>query len=307
MTGVLLVDKPSGTSSAAVIRRLKGRLGRRTKVGHVGTLDPFASGLLPLCVGEATKVARYLAGASKCYEGTIVLGTETDTLDPTGVVTASAPVPSIAEANLAEIARRFTGRIEQRPPMYSALKHGGVPLYRLARRGEHVARALRPVDVHALVLEPAGPRRLRLQVECSKGTYVRVLALDIGRALGTHAHLGQLRRLAVGGLRVEGARPLADLEAGDGGEPLPLLTIGQALEGLPRRVIDAAEAKRLRLGQQEPLARLAAGAPGDVALLVEGTGTGPVRGVIEADADARWHLVRLINPDPSDARQPVQG
>lgn len=297
MTGVLLVDKPAGITSAAVIRRLKGRLGRRTRVGHVGTLDPFASGLLPLCVGEATKIARYLVGEAKTYEGTIALGTETDTLDPTGTVTASAPVPPFGEADLAAVARRFTGTMDQEPPMYSAVKRQGVPLYRLARRGEEVERSARRIAVESLTLRADGPTRVELRITCSKGTYVRVIAADVGRALGTVAHLARLRRLRVGTLEVARAWPLDRLEQGGPDEPLPLLSIGEALSDLRREPVSAEEAARLRQGRQEPLGRLVAAAPGTVALLVAEAAATEL-GIAETDAEGRWRLVRLINPDP---------
>jgi len=296
VTGVLLVDKPVGMTSAAVIRRLKPRLGRRTKVGHVGTLDPFASGLLPLCIGEATKIARYLSGECKTYEGTIALGTATDTLDPTGTVVEEVAVPPYGERELEIVAQRFTGLIEQEPPMYSALKRDGVPLYRLAREGLAVPRARRSVEVTHLALRPGAPSHVEVRVECSKGTYVRVLAADVGRALGTVAHLARLRRVAVGGLSVEQATPLGQLEAGEGAAGLPLLSIEEALGGLRREPVSGEEVSRLRLGQQGFLARIPRAEPRTVALLVAGD-VGVACGIAEADADGRWRLVRLIHPD----------
>jgi tRNA pseudouridine55 synthase len=298
VTGVLLVDKPVGITSAAVIRRLKRRLGRRTKVGHVGTLDPFASGLLPLCVGEATKIARYLTGESKAYEGTIALGATTDTLDPTGTVVESAPVPPFGEGELAAVERRLTGVLEQEPPMYSAVKREGVPLYRLARRGCDVAREPRRVRVSSLSLRRSGPEELEVRVQCSKGTYVRVLAADVGRALGTVGHLTRLRRVAVGALTVDRASTLEALEGAGDEAPLPLLPIADALGGFRRETVSAEELDRLRRGQQGPLGRLAAAAPGTLALLVDGTGT-VAGGIVESDAAGRWRVVRLLNPDPA--------
>src|SRR5205807_2279239 len=155
-----------------VIRALKPRLGR-IKVGHLGTLDPFASGLLPLCLGEATKVARYLLVEEKAYEGTIRLGTATDTLDRTGTPVDTAPVPALAQAALDVLAARFTGRQQQVPPMYSALKRDGVPLYALARRGLEVERAPREITIDRLELVLRAPDRIDFRLVCSKGTYVR--------------------------------------------------------------------------------------------------------------------------------------
>jgi tRNA pseudouridine55 synthase len=225
---VLLVDKPEGVSSAGVVRGLKRHVGRRSKIGHVGTLDPFASGLLPLCVGEATKIAGYLVADEKEYEGTIQLGTETDTLDPTGRVVEVAVTPDVSQAQLNTVAAAFVGVVEQRPPMYSAIKQEGVPLYRLARRGVEVERPVRQIRIGSLVLTRVGSDRVELSVRCSKGTYVRVLAADVAHRLGTVGHLARLRRVAVGGFRVEQAVAFETLRAGPWGDDLPLVTVADA-------------------------------------------------------------------------------
>ncbi|HLK10158.1 MAG TPA: tRNA pseudouridine(55) synthase TruB [Candidatus Binatia bacterium] len=292
MSGVLLVDKPEGVTSAGVIRALKPRLGG-AKVGHLGTLDPFASGLLPLCIGEATKIARYLLVERKAYRGTIRLGVATDTLDRTGAVTGNGAVPALEPARLAATARRFCGPQRQVPPMYSALKRGGVRLYELARRGVEVERAPRAIEVFRLELEAAPPDRLELVLECSKGTYVRVLAAEIGRALGTVAHLERLRRTAVGAFRVEDAVSLDTLVAG---APLPLVSVRRALTDLPAHPASAGGLARLRRGQQEALAELPApGAAGETALVVDAAGE--VAAVVEARGERpAWRLVRLLAP-----------
>src|SRR6185295_5405106 len=204
VTGILLVDKPEGMSSAGVIRALKPCLAG-SKVGHLGTLDPFASGLLPLCLGEATKVARYLLHESKAYTGTIRLGVATDTLDRTGTCIEQAALPPLDQPAVAAVAARFTGRLQQVPPMYSALKREGVPLYKLARRGVEVERAPRQIEIARLDLRLRDAERIDFTVACSKGTYVRVLAADVGAALGTVAHLEDLRRTQVGSFRIEDA------------------------------------------------------------------------------------------------------
>ncbi len=289
MTGILLVDKPEGLTSAGVIRALKHRLGK-TKAGHLGTLDPFASGLLPLCLGEATKIARYLLLEEKAYEGRIRLGRETDTLDRTGTTTATAPVPALDDADVARVRTAFTGAIRQTPPMYSALKRDGVPLYELARKGVEVERAPRDVTIHALELRAAGADALDFVVRCSKGTYVRVLAADVGRALGTVAHLERLRRSLVGPFRVEDAwTPDALREA----ETLtwPLVPIGRALAGMRRIAVEARDLSALRQGRQDCLRALVAGRPGEPALVVDGAGE--VAAVVEM-ADPGWRLVRLL-------------
>lgn len=293
MTGILLLDKPEGISSAGAIRALKPRLGR-TKVGHLGTLDPFASGLLPLCLGEATKVARYLLLERKAYAGTIQLGSATDTLDRTGSVVETAPVPSLAPAEMEAVAARFTGRQPQVPPMYSALKREGVPLYRLARRGVEVERPEREIEILALDLVLRAPDRIQFTVTCSKGTYVRVLAADIGRALGTVAHLERLRRLQVGAFRVEQARSLDDLAALPSDAPLPLLAVRDALGEYAAFEAPGDGLARLRHGQQDPLTRLPSPRrAGETALLLDPAGN--VAAVIEASgAQPAWRLVRLL-------------
>jgi tRNA pseudouridine55 synthase len=286
------VDKPEGMTSAGVIRALKGRLGA-AKVGHLGTLDPFASGLLPLCIGEATKVARYLFLEAKGYEGTIRLGVETDTLDRTGASVATAPVPPLDARELQRVRAAFTGPQRQTPPMYSALKRDGVPLYKLARKGVQVERAPRDVTIDALELRLAAPTAIDFVVRCSKGTYVRVLAADIGRALGTVAHLERLRRTLVGAFRVEDARTPAALQADDTAA-WPLVPIVGALAGLRRMRLGEGDLAALRHGRQGPLGALSPGSAGETALVVDDADR--LAAVVEmggAPAEG-WRLVRLI-------------
>jgi tRNA pseudouridine55 synthase len=291
VTGILLVDKPEGVTSAGVIRALKpGFAG--AKVGHLGTLDPFASGLLPLCVGEATKVARYLLLEEKAYEGRIRLGTATDTLDRTGTETERAPVPALSQPDVDAVRERFLGTQRQTPPMYSALKRDGVPLYKLARRGVEVERAEREITIHALDLRLVEPTAVDFSVACSKGTYVRVLAADLGRALGTVAHLERLRRTSVGRFAVGEARSPDDLRALPA-SAWPIVSIGDALAGLRRFPIDEAGIAALRHGQQHPLRGLSMGRAEEAALVVGERGN--VVAVIEVPADvAQWRLVRLL-------------
>jgi tRNA pseudouridine55 synthase len=293
VTGVLLVDKPEGTSSAGVLRALKPRLGR-TKVGHLGTLDPFASGLLPLCLGEATKVARYLLLEDKAYSGTIRLGTATDTLDRTGRCIETAPVPRLDQTAVDATAGRFTGRQRQTPPMYSALKRDGVPLYKLARRGIEVERTAREIEVMRLALVLSAPDAIAFEVVCSKGTYVRVLAADLAAAFGTVAHLEVLRRTRVGEFRVEAATTLATLLAEAPEAPLPLVPVRAALAGYVAFEAPSDGLARLRRGQQDPLERLPAPRTvGETALLLDARGN--VAAVIEAAGQRpAWRLVRLL-------------
>ena len=194
MDGIILIDKPSGITSAEVVRRIKARV-KPSRVGHLGTLDPFATGVLPIMVGEATKLAPMLEGGEKVYQGMIKLGIETDTLDRDGKVAREAPVPNIDSDRLAEVAKQFTGKIDQVPPIFSAIKREGVRMYKLARKGnpeELEPPPIRTVDIKDLSLELSAPEEIRFVATCSPGTYARSLARDIGIALGTVAHLKDL-------------------------------------------------------------------------------------------------------------------
>jgi len=290
MNGILLIDKPDGLTSADVVRRIKRLLPRGAKVGHLGTLDPFATGLLPLCLGEGTKIAQFLNTADKRYRGLIQLGSATDTGDRTGTVVREAPVGPIDSTALAEVCQRFTGEIRQRPPMYSAVKKNGVPLYRLARQGIEIEREERPVRITQITLESAGPAQLRLDVACSKGTYVRVLAEDIGAALGTAAHLGELRRTAFGDFTIDQAVPL---EAFDPAQPRGLVALRAAVAHLPAVSLDAHSVQAVRQGKSGVLARLA-GVSAPAAALVDPDGHLAAVAVREHD---RWRYGRVLAPD----------
>jgi tRNA pseudouridine55 synthase len=197
VNGIVLLDKPLGMTSNSALQAVK-RLYRAKKAGHTGSLDPLASGLLPLCFGGATKVSAFLLEADKRYRVTIKLGVKTATGDAEGDVIASRVVDGIDADRLQAVLRRFTGAIEQIPPMHSAIKHQGQPLYKLARKGIEVERQARPVMIHELCLLGAGGDELDIEVACSKGTYIRTLAEDIGEALGVGAHVTVLRRTATG-------------------------------------------------------------------------------------------------------------
>ena len=254
MNGIVLADKPAGISSAEVVRRVKSRV-KPARVGHLGTLDPFATGLLPIMIGEATKLAPFIDGGGKEYAGLIRLGVETDTLDRDGAEVRRADVPKISVENLAQVTARFTGAIEQIPPVYSAIKRAGVPLYRLARRGDDVAPPeKRSVEVKRLDLTCEAPDAIRFVATCSPGTYARSLARDIGVALGTVAHLDELRRTRNGAFSIADATPLSDIiEALDSGASLHLIALRDALVGLSEVAVDAIAEKRLRNGDSRAL------------------------------------------------------
>lgn len=196
VNGVLLLDKPVGLTSNAALQVVK-RLYQAQKAGHTGSLDPLASGLLPICFGAATKLSSYLLNADKSYEFTCRLGITTTTGDAEGEVTATHPVPELSRELVAEVLQRFMGESLQTPPMYSALKRNGQPLYKLARQGIEVERVPRTVTIHELQLLRLEGEWLECRMRCSKGTYVRTLAEDVGKALGCGAHIAALRRTAV--------------------------------------------------------------------------------------------------------------
>jgi tRNA pseudouridine55 synthase len=247
--GVMLLDKPSGLTSNSALQRVRRLLGA-AKAGHTGTLDPLASGLLPLTFGEATKFSSDLLDAAKTYEAEIALGLTTSTGDGEGEVIASHPVDVTPETIDAAL-QRLRGTVDQVPPMYSALKRDGRPLYAYARAGIDVERAPRAVTIHRLELVEHIGERLRVVVECSKGTYVRVLAEDIGRALGCGAHLAALRRTHVGDLSLDQAVTLADLEAADAAaRRARLLPPDTLIASLPCVDLDAVLADRFTQGQR---------------------------------------------------------
>ena len=287
LDGVLLLDKPVGPSSSAVLQAVK-RLLNADKAGHAGTLDPLASGLLPLLFGEATKFAQFGLDSIKEYRAQVLLGVATDSGDAEGKVIDRQAV-RVEDAGLAQVLARFRGAIEQIPPMYSALKHEGRPLYALARAGQTVERAARQVTVHELeLLERAGDV-LHLRIRCSKGTYVRQLAIDIGLALDTVAHLVALRRTAVAGFRLVRSVALEDLQA-LGGEARRawLLPPDSLLEDLPRLDLPVALAARFLNGQA---VALQPGSPGPCRVYRE---AGGLLGVGESGPGGELHPVRLL-------------
>lgn len=250
VSGVLLLDKPGGLTSNQALQTAR-RLFNAAKAGHTGTLDPLASGLLPLCFGEATKVSRFLLGADKGYRARLRLGVTTSTGDSTGEVLRERPV-TVERAHLQAVLQAHTGELQQVPSMYSALKHDGERLYTLARRGETVEREARTVYITQLELREFAETELELDVDCSKGTYVRSLAEDIGEALGCGAHLTALRRLRVGHLQLSQAMTLDTLEAlaaDQAALDACLTPLAEALAHLPRHLVSDAEAEHLRHGQ----------------------------------------------------------
>ncbi len=257
--GVLLLDKPSGLTSNAALQTAR-RLLNAAKAGHTGTLDPMASGLLPLTFGEATKFSQMLLDADKSYEAQVRLGVQTDSGDADGAVIATRPV-EVDEARLQAALARFRGEIEQVPPMYSALKRDGKALYEYARAGIEVEREARRVAIHALELVAFSGERFSIRVDCSKGTYIRSLAMDIGAVLGCGAHLCGLRRTRIGRFEAADAVTLEALEAAPADARDALLEPVDALVAhLDAVSLDADEARALMQGRT--LARTGAGGEG---------------------------------------------
>lgn len=247
-SGFLVVDKPAGWTSHDVVDAARAWLGTR-RVGHLGTLDPQATGVLPLCVRAATKLAPFLDASEKCYVGTIRFGVETDTYDAEGEVTRERPDAIPDEAALRKALESFRGEISQIPPMYSAVKQGGVPLHRLARKGEVVERDPKTVTIHRLELASYEAPDATVYVDCSAGTYVRTLASDLGEHLGCGAHLASLRRLRSGPFDEDQAVTADQLarEADEGKIEARLIEPARAL-GLPVVTLSEASVARVRNG-----------------------------------------------------------
>jgi tRNA pseudouridine55 synthase len=287
--GVLLLDKPAGYSSNQAVQKVRW-LYQARKAGHTGSLDPFATGMLPICLGEASKTAAFMLEASKTYLARAVLGQSTTTGDIEGEVDEQQPVPPLGLDDIRTVLAGFEGTIEQIPPMYSALKHQGQPLYRLARAGQEVPREPRPVTIHSIEAVAWETPVLTFRVTCSKGTYIRTLAEDIARKLGSCAHLGALRRLAVGPFRESDMIALDEVaalaEAGRQDEALRPPDAG--LVEWP--VLTLAGEAEVRFGHGNPVEGADA-PPG----LVRVYGSGGLLGLGEVTADKLLKAKRLMN------------
>ncbi|APC97197.1 tRNA pseudouridine(55) synthase TruB [Francisella frigiditurris] len=221
LNGVVVINKPQGLSSNKVLQEVK-HLFNAQKAGHTGTLDPMATGVLPICFGRATKIAQYLLDSDKEYMATIKLGVETDSGDTEGqIISESKQIPSLGESLIEKILSKFRGKIEQVPPMFSALKYNGQPLYKLARAGEKVEIKPRNINIYKLELKSFAEDNIKILVKCSKGTYIRSLAIDIGRELGCGGHLIELDRVASGPFNIQQAFELENLKS---------LSLGQKID-----------------------------------------------------------------------------
>ena len=290
-SGILLLDKPRGLSSNAALQRVRALFSRQ-KAGHVGSLDPLATGMLPVCLGEATKIAGEIVAARKCYRFTLALGERTATGDAEGEVTARTEVPRLERTEVEAVLARFRGRQRQTPPMYSALKRAGQPLYKLARAGLTVAREAREVEVFELALLALEGASLELEALCSKGTYIRTLAEDLAAALGTCGHVTSLRRLYVEPFAGQAMQTLESLgEVRARGAWPPLLPADWPLAHLAEVRLSASDARRLLQGQSVPAQLFEA--PSRVRLYDE---TGRFLGLGETDGLGTVRPRRLLNP-----------
>ncbi|MBX3236947.1 MAG: tRNA pseudouridine(55) synthase TruB [Nitrospiraceae bacterium] len=299
--GVLNVRKEAGWTSHDVVARLRGKL-RGGKVGHAGTLDPAATGVLPVLVGKATRIAEYLLTWDKQYLVELRLGETTDTQDATGTVLDRNSVDHLTEQAVRDAAARFEGRILQVPPMYSAVKVRGVPLYKSARAGREIEREARAVTIERLEVLRVCLPDVTLRVVCSKGTYMRTLCADIGESLGVGGHMLALDRERVGPLKVEEALTVAEVESrlAEGTFGAVLLTLDGALQGLPACTVGPESAARILHGTPVEQRDVLAWVPAPVA-----TGDGADHAIRLKDEQGRLLGIGMLRGDVSDGRQPL--
>lgn len=291
--GIIVLDKPQGMSSNQLLQKVK-RLYDAAKAGHTGSLDPLATGVLPICLGEATKVSQYLLDADKGYIAHIRLGETTTTGDAQGEPTGSSPVPALDHAALEAVLAAFVGEIEQEPSIYSALKQDGVPLYKLAREGKEIRSKLRTITIYSIHLLEWQSPELVIEVYCSKGTYIRTLAEDIGRRIGCGAHVTALRRCKAGPFTLEQAHTLEHLKALEPGALDGLLVAADlAIDNMPALQLTPDQALRLRQGQAVSVAaQQQIGLPRGVPL--RAYSNGEFVGIVSVDAQGQLQVLRLM-------------
>jgi tRNA pseudouridine55 synthase len=289
--GILNVNKPAGLTSHDVVARVRRWTGQR-KVGHAGTLDPLATGVLLVCLGAATRLAEYLMSGRKVYRVVVQLGVETDTYDADGTVLRADPLPDLTLDQIGRALVSFEGIIQQVPPPYSALRHHGTRLYRLARQGTPLRAAPRPVEIEAIRLLAWESPRLTLEVACSPGTYIRSLAHDLGHVLGTGAHVSELTRLASGSWRIEEAVTLEQLRAAlEAGDWVQLVQpMHAAVDSLERIDLSEELARRVALGQPVPLSLASQGS----LVRAHAPGGGLLALLRPADQPGWWHPVKVL-------------
>jgi len=294
LNGIFVVNKPAGITSARVVSIVKKALGAR-KVGHAGTLDPFAEGVLICCVNQATKLAEFLLRGTKRYIAELKLGEETDTQDLTGTVTSKTEPDNYPTESIQAVFKGFEGSIEQLPPVYSALKHNGVPLYKLARNGQPIQKPPRPVEIYSITVQDIKMPLIRFEVSCSAGTYIRTLGADIGKMLGCGGHLNALKRTASSGFTLDQAVSLSALEdlTPDNSLPANFISMADALPEMPAYTVDRQLAKKIRHGQNITIRDLTANEDFD---------TGGILGSEIKIVDQTGELVAILNYRKHDRR-----
>lgn len=262
MNIIINLNKPKGITSQQAVTKVKKLLGVR-KAGHTGTLDPMATGVLLVCLNEATKVSRFLLDKDKTYRARLKLGERTDTLDADGKLIETRDVPPFTPGHIVSVAKQFVGKIMQKPPMYSAIKLNGQPLYKLARKGIEVERAERPVEIYDIKLLQMDIPYVDIAVSCSKGTYIRTLCDEIGLVLGTGSHITALERTSIGTFTIDASVTLDRLAQGISGDSPCVSSIDHALSDMSEVILDESDASKARNGI--PLGRgVASGVPDDV-------------------------------------------
>jgi tRNA pseudouridine55 synthase len=294
LNGVIVIDKPAGMSSARTVAKVKRLLGAN-KVGHAGTLDPFATGVLVCCINQATRLAQFFLHGRKRYQAVMHLGEETDTQDATGQVVAAAPVPELSTEQITAAVKAFQGPLMQQPPIYSALKHQGTPLYKLARQGRPVHKPPRPITVWAIDVTAVQLPDVHFEVTCSAGTYVRTLCTDIGQRLGCGGHLASLRRTASSDFVIEQALSLEALEAMDDQHVLNqrLIPMVMALQNMPLFRADTELLQRVAYGQPLTTVDLPATA-------IEQPDDSTLKAYVSV-VDAQMELKAVLKHTPDDA------
>jgi tRNA pseudouridine55 synthase len=300
LCGIVNINKPIGLTSHDVVNRVRRMTGQR-KVGHAGTLDPAATGVLLLCLGRATRVVEHLTASDKTYRARIRLGISTDTYDVEGEITSQSATHGVTRPQVERELGSWVGSLEQIPPMYSAVKHNGTPLYRLARRGQTVARRARKVQIWAAKLLEWAPPELEVEVRCSKGTYIRSLAHDLGQHLGCGAHLVGLTRMASGDFRVEQAVSLEELEqaCAENNVARLLQPLDSALQAFPAITVDQPTARKITLGQRVQLSA----APG-ARMCRAYAGDGRLLALLRYDDDRQWRPDKVFVQPTNDENHP---
>jgi tRNA pseudouridine55 synthase len=290
-SGFLIVDKPTGATSFSMVTLVRRLTGVR-RVGHAGTLDPLASGVLPVAVGQATRFIEYLDDEPKTYEAVVQFGTATTTYDAEGEVTARGDVSAVTETALRSTLAGFVGEVRQVPPLYSAIKVAGKPMYRYAREGVRIKPAVRAVRIDGIVLRQFVPPLAEIIVVCGRGTYIRSLAHDVGERLGCHAHLAALRRIATGGFGIEQAYPPEAIVAAATGLRLDalLLATDRAVERRAAAIFEAATAQRVRAGRDIELSASAS------AIVCRAyTSDGEFVGMLRRQSGGVWHPEKVVS------------